>query len=226
MIIKVGHRGAMGYEPENTLRSFKKALDLGIDMIELDVHICKTGELVVIHDETVDKTTNGKGPAAEKTLAELKELNAGDGEKIPTLEEVLDLVDKKAEVNIELKGNNTAEPVSNIIEKYVEEKGWNYEDFLVSSFNHNELKKFKDLNPKMKTGLLVEEIPDGFINFAEKFNAHSVNVPLKLLNQEFVEDAHKRGLKVYVWAANESNEIEKAKSLNVDYICSNFPDKI
>ena len=149
-IIKVGHRGAMGYEPENTLRSFKKALELGVDMIEFDVYVCKSGELVVIQDDTLERTTNGKGLVIEKTLAELKELDAGKEEKIPTLEEIMDLADKKVKINIELKGDNTAKPVLNMIEKYVDEKGWKYDDFLVSSFNHNELKKFKELNPKIK----------------------------------------------------------------------------
>lgn len=219
-IIKVGHRGAAGYEPENTLRSFKKAMELGADMIEFDVHLCKSGELVVIHDETVDRTTNSKGLVAEKIFAELKELN------IPTIENVLDLADKKVNVNIELKGGNTARPVSDTIEKYVEEKDWGYESFLVSSFNHGELKKFKELNPKVKTGLLVEEIPEGFTDFAEKFDAYSVNVPVKYLTEEFAENAHLHNLKVYVWAANEVSEIEKAKELGADYICSNFPNKI
>ena len=225
-IIKVGHRGAMGYEPENTLRSFKKALELGVDMIEFDVYVCKSGELVVIHDDTLERTTNGKGLVIEKTLAELKELDAGKEEKIPTLEEIMDLADKKVKINIELKGDNTAKPVLNMIEKYVDEKGWKYDDFLVSSFNHNELKKFKELNPKIKTGILFEEIPDNFMDFTEKADAYSINIPIKYATHEFVKNAHSHGLKVYVWSANEAEEMQKAKSLNVDYICSNFPDKI
>jgi len=220
MVCKVGHRGAAGYAPENTLQSFQKALELGVDMIEFDVYVLKSGELAVIHDDTVDRTTKGKGKVEEKTLSELKELG------IPTIEEVLDLADKKADINIELKGGNTAEPVSRVIEKYVEEKGWEYDDFFVSSFNHSELKKFKNLSPKVKIGVLTEEIPEGFIDFSEKIDAHSVNVPVKEATQGFVDQAHMRGLKVYVWTANEPEEIEKSKSLNVDYICSNYPDKI
>ena len=113
--LKIGHRGACGYEPENTLRSFKKALDLGVDTIELDVHKTKDEATVVIHDEKVDKTTNGTGFVADKSLEEIKKLDAGKGEKIPTLEEVLDLVNRKAQVNIELKGEGTARPVADII---------------------------------------------------------------------------------------------------------------
>ena len=225
-MLKVGHRGAAGYEPENTLRSFKKALELGVDMIELDVYVCKSGELVVIHDNTLDRTTNGKSSVENKTLSELKELDAGLGEKIPTLEEVLDLVNKKVKVNIELKGKNAAKLVLKTIEKYVAEKGWNYEDFLVSSFNYDELQKIKKLNPKIRVGFLTEKIPDGFIEFAKKSGAYSVNTSIANTNLESVKTAHKHGLKVFIWTVNEPSEIEKAKSLNVDYICSNFPDKI
>ena len=116
-MIRIGHRGAMGYEPENTLRSFKKALALKVDMIEFDVYVCKTGEVVVIHDDKVDRTTNGKGYVVQKTLQELTSLDAGKGEKIPLLEEALDCINKKVQVNIELKGEGTAEPVYKIIQK-------------------------------------------------------------------------------------------------------------
>ena len=92
MVLRIGHRGAAGHAPENTLVSFEKAIDLGCDMTELDVHICGSGELVVIHDETVDRTTNGSGRVSELTLREIKILDAGDGEEIPTLEEVLELL--------------------------------------------------------------------------------------------------------------------------------------
>ncbi|MBA6363297.1 glycerophosphodiester phosphodiesterase, partial [Colwellia sp. BRX8-8] len=109
----------MGHEPENTLRSFKKALALNVDAIELDVYVCKTGELVVIHDDKVDRTTNGIGYTEDKTFVELRQLDAGKGELIPTLEEVLDLVDKSVIVNIELKGRSTAIATYQVIDKYI-----------------------------------------------------------------------------------------------------------
>jgi len=109
MFLKIGHRGAMGYEPENTLRSFKKALDLKVDMIELDVYVCKSDELIVIHDDKVDRTTNGQGYVVNKTFEELRTLDAGKNEKIPTLSEVLNLVNRKAKLNIELKGKKNCQ---------------------------------------------------------------------------------------------------------------------
>lgn len=224
--IKIGHRGAMGYEPENTLLSFKKALELGVDAIELDVYVCKTGELVVIHDDKVDRTTNGGGYVMEKTFDELRKLDAGKGEKIPTLSEVLDLVNRKVKVNIELKGVGTAKPVSDLVKYYVGNKGWNFDDFIVSSFNHYELKEFSALSPNVKIGVLIVGIPLGFAEFAEKLNAYSVNLCVEFINQEFVDDAHKRGMKVFVWTVNDLDEIKRIKSLGVDGIFSNFPDRL
>ncbi|EKE18480.1 MAG: hypothetical protein ACD_9C00322G0002 [uncultured bacterium] len=226
MITKIGHRGAMGYAPENTLNSFAKALDLGVDMVELDVYISIDGELVVIHDDKVDRTTDGKGYVIEKTFSQLRNLDAGNGQKIPTLKEVFDLVDRKAEINIELKGSNTAQSVSVLIEEYVKERGWKYEDFLVSSFNHYELKKFHELIPEIRIGALITGIPVGFAEFAERVNAWSVNLCMEFINKEMVDDAHARGMKVFVWTANDSDDIEKMKLLGVDGIFSNFPDRL
>ena len=226
MIIKIGHRGAMGYAPENTLKSFEKALEFNIDAVELDVYVCKSGELVVIHDDKVDRTADGRGYVIEKTLEELKKLDVGEGEKIPLLSEVLDVIDKRVRVNIELKGVNTAKPVNDLIDEYVKNKDWKYEDFLISSFNHYELKQFNEINPNIEIGALITGIPIGFAEFAEKVNAKYVNLCIEFINQDFVDDAHKRGLKVYVWTVNDFDDIERMKALNVDGIFSNFPDRI
>jgi len=104
MVVNVGHRGAAGHEPENTLRGFRRAMELGADMVELDVQICSSGEMVVIHDDTVDRTTNGTGAVDELTFEELRRLDAGGGERIPTLDEVIDVADREIGVNVELKG--------------------------------------------------------------------------------------------------------------------------
>src|SRR3990172_151413 len=123
-ILRVGHRGAGGYAPENTLASFRKALELKVDMFELDVRLCRSGEVVVLHDETVDRTTDGSGAAGDLSFSQLKKLEAGRGEKIPTLEEVLELAAGKCGVNIELKGENTEQPVAGIIARSVAAGGW------------------------------------------------------------------------------------------------------
>lgn len=226
MVIKIGHRGAMGYSPENTLSSFKKALQLKVDMIEFDVQLCKSGEIVIIHDDNVDRTTSGSGYISEKTLSELKSLDAGNGEKIPTLNEALDLINRKVKVNIELKAQGIAKPVFELIEHYVKNKGWKYSDFLISSFNHSELEEFYKLNKKIQLGVLWEEIPPRFTDFAKKINAWSVNLSLDFINQGFVDKAHKKGFKVLVYTVNDLADIKRMISLSVDGIFSNYPDRI
>ena len=226
MILKIGHRGACGYEPENTLRSFQKALELKVDMVELDVHLCKSGELVVIHDETVDRTTNGKGDVREKTVTELKSLDAGKGEKIPLLQEVFDLVNRKTKVNIELKGRDTTKPVLDCIETYIRKKDWSYDDFLLSSSNPRELSGIDPLNHHVLTGVLDTKGSTRLIRVAEKLNAYSVHPSFKGITQEFVEAAHQKGMKVFVWTVNESSDIERMKSLKVDGIFSDYPDRL
>jgi len=226
MFLKIGHRWAAGYEPENTLASFKKAIDLNVDMIELDVYLCKTGELVVLHDPKVDRTTNGIGYIEEKTFEEVRNLDAGKGEKIPTLKEVFELTNRKVKINIELKWAGTAKPVSKLIKEYVENKWREYDDFMISSFDHYELKLFNEIMPQIKIWVLMWEIPLGLAEFWEKLNAYSVNLCNEFVNQIFVDDAHQRGFKVFIWTASDFDDIEKMKALWVDGIFSNFPDRL
>ena len=225
-ILTIGHRGAMGHEPENTIRSFKKAIELNVDAIELDVYVCKTGELVVIHDDKIDRTTNGIGYTAEKTFAELRQLDAGKGELIPTFEEVLDFVDKRVIVNIELKGRNTAFTTHQVIDKYIQNYGWSALDFMVSSFDHRALNEFKQLSPQIPIGVLIEGIPLSYSDCAVELNAQSINLSLDFINQDFVNHAHNNGLKVYVYTVNDDDDITKMKSLNIDGIFCNFPERL
>jgi len=194
--------------------------------VELDVYACPTGELVVIHDDKVDRTTDGTGYVFDKSFDELRKLDAGKGEKIPTLQEVLDLVDKKVTVNIELKGVGTAGPVADMVKDYMDNKGWDKEKFLISSFNHHELKQFKEILPEINIGALMLAIPVDYAKFAEDLGAYSVNPGMEFISQEFVDDAHKRGLKVFVWTVNDEDDIARMKALGVDGLFSNFVDKI
>lgn len=225
-MLNIGHRGACGYEPENTIISFKKALELGVDAIELDVYVCKTGELVVIHDDTVDRTTNGKGYVINMAFDELRALDAGKGEQIPTLQEVLDLINNQVLLNIELKGAGTAEPIAEVIKQYTESGKWTKENFLVSSFNHVELKKFNNMMPDIKIGALLCGIPLDYAKQAEALNAYSFNPSMEFINKELVEDAHSRGMKVFVYTVNELQDIEAMKQLGVDGIFINYPDRL
>ncbi|RJO59222.1 glycerophosphodiester phosphodiesterase [Candidatus Parcubacteria bacterium] len=226
--LKIGHRGACGYEPENTLRSIKKALGLGVDMIEFDVYVCKSGELVIIHDDTVNRTTNGQGFVIEMTFEELRRLDAGKGEKIPTLQEVLNLINGQVQVNIELKGAGTAEPVAKVMKDYLSKSltSWTPEHFLVSSFNHFELQTFHRIIPEIKLGALICALPITLAQFAQDLGAYSLNPSIEFLNQAFIDDAHNRGLKVFVYTVNLPEDIARMKAMDVDGVFSNFPDRL
>ncbi len=225
-MLRIGHRGAMGHAPENTLVSFQKALELKVDMIELDVQLCKTGELVVIHDLTVDRTTNGIGYVSELTLEELKHLDAGEGQSIPLLVEVLDVIDRKAKVNIELKGKGTAEKVGQLIYEYIKNNGWSQDDFIVSSFDHQELKLFKQGYPKIPVGLLIYHLPYDLAQPAEDFKAQYLNASLAFYSKELVVDAHERGIQVLIYTVNEEKDIERCRKDGVDGVFSNYPDRV
>jgi glycerophosphoryl diester phosphodiesterase len=227
MILRIGHRGARGYEPENTLLSFKKALELGVDMIEFDVAVCKTGEVVLFHDKRVDLLVNDEGYVVDKTLSELKSYDMSKGQRVLILEEALDFIDKQTKVNIEIKGEGAAKPVYDILERYVSDKGWAWGDFLVSSFNHYELLDFKELaDNKVKIGVIIACIPISLAEWATKVDAYSIHLSKEFINQALVDDAHRRGLKVFVYTPNAVEDIEKMKSLGVDGIFSDFPDRI
>lgn len=222
MVLRIGHRGAAGYEPENTLRSFQKALDLDVDMVELDIHLCRSGELVVIHDHTLKRTTNGSGYVARKTLEELKQLDAGKGEKIPTLEEVLNLINGKVQVNVELKGRNTAKPLAQLLQKY---NYGSYDDYLVSSFNHAELAVFHELLPQVKTGMLYKK-PPRTLTTLKRNRAYALHISKNRITRGLLDKVHNLGMKVFAYTANDPQEIEKLYSLQVDGIFSDYPDRV
>lgn len=220
------HRGASGYAPENTLASFEKALEMGADGIELDVRLTKDGHVVVMHDPLVMRTTKRFGSIAGKTLKNLQQLDAGKGEKIPTLQEVLDLVHKKAQVHIELKGKGTPTPVANIITEYIQKKKWSYSDFVVSSFHHNELREFKKLLPQVQIGALIIGCNIEFDKYIKEFDAYSINMWSQLIKKSTVEEAHKRGFKIFAYTVNTISGASNMEKLRVDGIFTNYPDRV
>lgn len=225
-ILKIGHRGACGYAPENTLLSFKIALNMNVSMIEFDVHQCATGQTVVIHDETVDRTTNGSGEVEKMALEQLKALDAGQGEKIPTLQEVLDLADHKAMVNIELKGKNTAAPVARIIDEYVHTKGWDYNDFVISSFDHEQLYEIHALKPQLRIAILNHKLPEHYRFMVKDLAAESINLKHINITQEIIYELHSQNIKICAWTVNNLQDIVRLASWGIDGIFSDFPDRL
>jgi glycerophosphoryl diester phosphodiesterase len=225
-MLKIGHRGAAGYEPENTLVSFQKAIDMGVDGIELDVHLSNDGQIMVIHDETIDRTTNGRGVVRKLSLQELKSFRTEKLQEIPTLSEVIDAVNKRCLVNIELKGDGTAKPVLNLIENYVLEKNWNYNQFLVSSFDWIALKEVRLLNSKIPIGVLTHTDLDLALAFAKFIKAETIHPYFHLLTKENTRQMQKEGFQVLAWTVNEPDDIQQIQSLQVNGIISDFPDRL
>ncbi len=223
---RVGHRGACGHAPENTLASMRKALEIGVDGFEFDIQMSKDGIPVVIHDDTLERTTNGKGFVRDFTFKELQELDAGNGEKIQSLQNVIEMVDKRCRLFIELKAENATKPVSDLLAHSVQNLGWSYEQLLVCSFNHQQIAEIRAINPEIRTVAIFVGIPVSLAVIAQEAGAWAISTAHLHSNQALVDDAHARGLKSFVWTANSEAHIAAAKKLGVDGIISDFPDRI
>lgn len=222
----IGHRGAMGHETENTLASIQKALDLGVDMVEIDVFKIKSGEIVVFHDDTVDRLTNGPGKIEEYHIFDLNKLVVDGGHKIPILQDVLKLIDNKVALNIELKGANTSDRVNFIMKSYIKENGWSQENFIISSFNWEELKEMRRLNKDVAIAILTEDDPLDAIPIGKELYAEAINPYFKSLNPENSLVLKDAGFKIYTWTVNEPQDIIAMKRLGVDGIITNFPERV
>jgi glycerophosphoryl diester phosphodiesterase len=220
----IGHRGAMGHEPENTLLSIQKALSLGVDWIEIDVHNVDN-YLVVIHDRRLERTTNGTGKIGDRDFNYLRSLDAGKGQQIPTLQEVFDTVNRQAVINIELKGFKTGKLVADLIKEYIE-RGWSYQDFVVSSFNHYELNLVRQTCQQIQIGILIYGLPLNYINIAKKLQAVAVISALDFVSKKLVKTAHQNNLKILVYTVNEPDDIEVMQQLNVDGLFTNYPERV
>lgn len=222
----IGHRGAMGYETENTLASVQKAMDLGVDMIEIDVFKIESGEIAVFHDERVERLTNGGGRIEEYNIVQMNHLILDGNHKIPMLQEVLKLINNQVALNIELKGSNTAERVNFILDYYVREKGWSWDNILISSFKWDELREMRKFNPDIQIAVLTEEDPIGAIEVAKELNAVAINPNYRTLTEKNVAKIHMEGLKIYTWTVNEPEDIKKMKNFGVDGIITNYPERV
>lgn len=225
-MLKIGHRGAKAHVAENTLESIEHALDMGVDGIELDVHACATGELVVIHDFTVDRTTNGTGEVSKLSLAELKKLKVDGRYTIPTLQEVVGLISKRCLLNIELKGRHTAKPVSEFLKLMVKAESYSYDDFILSSFQREELQIMSKDNPDAHLGVLTQASVAQAWEWAEEFKAKAIHPHYTLLTESNVEKAKQADYKIYTWTVNEPDDIARIKALGVDGIISDYPERL
>jgi glycerophosphoryl diester phosphodiesterase len=219
----VGHRGAAGYAPENTLLSFQAAMNSGCDKVEMDVRVTKDRNTVVIHDATVNRTSNGKGPVLKKTLEELSKLECGQGQKIPTFREVVDFCKNRIHLIIELKEFEASKTVSEILQ----ENGL-VDSSLVVSFNSDILRDMKGTNPEIKLGLLFKK--PLFKGKLEHIWKAVEQIPLDYicprsdsLNRKMVSEARAKGLKVFAYNVNSIEVFGKMAECGVDEICTDYP---
>jgi glycerophosphoryl diester phosphodiesterase len=216
----------MGHETENTLASIQKALDLNVDMIEIDVFKIASGEIVVFHDEKIDRLTDGSGGIESLDLVALKNLTVEGNHKIPLLSEVLDVINHKVPLNIELKGPGTSEGVMHLIKTYMENEGWTLDDFLISSFNWEELKNMRRINKDIKIAILTEDDPLDAIPIANDLNAVAINPNYLSLTRENVQEIKSQGFKVFTWTVNDTKQISNMRILGVDGVFTNYPERV
>lgn len=220
----IAHRGASGFYPENTLLAIEHALLANADGIEIDV-FCVENELVVIHDEEVSRTTNGTGLLQDFTLKQLQQLDAGSGQQVPTLWQVLQLVNNQTLLNIELKGADTVKPLLELLRKAEAQLNTDPKKLVISSFNHHLLKQVKNQRSDLKLGALTASLPLDYAAFASELGAWSVNCDKSFIDQQMVADAHQRGLKVWVYTVNDAVTAAKMQQLGVDGIFCNYPQQ-
>lgn len=220
----IGHRGARGHAPENTLLSLDAALQLGADWVEFDVQLHE-GELLLMHDLRLERTTNGKGRLTDHSFQALRKLDAGKGQQIPTLQEALNLIDQRVGINIELKSwNGTGAAVARVLRDYLDQ-GWTAEKFLVSSFHLPELYEFRQLMPEIPVGVLLCGVPLDWAGVAVELGASTLNLSDEFVDEQLIADAHARGLKVFVYTVNLPDEMVRMKAMGADGIFTDYPDR-
>lgn len=224
--LSIGHRGARGHAPENTLLALDTGIALGADMVEFDVQLCE-GELVLIHDPRLERTTNGHGRVDQVSLDYLRGLDAGQAQHIPTLQEALGLIAGRVPVNIEIKSaGGTALAVANQIFAAVETGDWTLSQFLVSSFHLPELYEFKQLMPDVAIGTLVCGVPLDWAACASEMGAQSLNISGEFADARLIADAHARGLKVFAYTVNHPADIRSLIEAGLDGVFSDYPERV
>ena len=238
----LAHRGASGWAPETTLAAYRLALEMKVDYLELDVHMTKDGEIVAIHDTLVDRTTDGKGAVGDLTLAQIKQLDAGSwfnraypdrarpefaGQKIPTLQEIIDLArHSSAGLYIETKNPEIYPP--GFEAKVIEIIRFNRFEkrVMVQSFNAGSVQKTKKLDASVPTALLIEKIEDDPVDAVLAAGANELAIQFRLLTPAILRKAREKGLTVAVWTVDEAEDLKRMAGMGVERIITNYPDRL
>lgn len=233
MTQRIGHRGAAGHAPENTLASVRKALEIGVDGIEFDVHRSKDGVIVVMHDPTVDRTSDGTGRIADMSLAELRTLDLGSwkgprfaGERIATLEEFVAEIPSPLKLFLELKAGNDLYPgIEEQVAQFLTERGL-VQRTNISSFDHFVLLRMRQLLPQVETGMLYSARPIDPIAMARACGASALHAKWGFISPEVVAEAHAHGLTVNAWTPNSPEAVAACQRLGVDGIITDYPELV
>lgn len=220
-VLRIGHRGAAGHAPENTLAAIQKGIALGVDFVEIDLRHTADGVLVVLHDATVSRTTNGKGRVDRLSIRDIKTFDAGNGEHIPTLEEVLNRVAGKTGLMLELK-------VSGVAQKTVEtvQEAEFKDPVIYASFLHDELLNVRSVDPEAARMVLFGRLPHAPVARAMEYKPSHVGLRHDTATRRLVDAFHHEGLLVFVYTADDPGDIQHALSVGVDGVISNFPERI
>ncbi len=225
-VVTIGHRGAMGHVTENTIPSIQKAIELGVDGIEIDVFKCKSGEIVLFHDKKLDRLTSVKGFIENIDIDSINKIKINDQYKIPLLEEVLEIVPENIFLNIELKGKETAKKVNEILLKKISNNSSKMKNYIISSFDWDELNILRSINKNIPIAILTSNNIDKAIIEGKKINATSINPNYKLLNKKKIQQIKSEGFKVFPYTVNNQSLIEKMKKLQVDGIITDYPERV
>jgi glycerophosphoryl diester phosphodiesterase len=220
-VLRIGHRGAAGHAPENTLGAIHKGVALGVDFIEIDVRRTADGALVILHDETVNRTTDGKGRIDRLSLQEIKALNAGNSETIPTLEDALKAVAGQAGLLLELKVNGMAQQAVETVRRI----GFT-DPVIYASFLHDELTQVRTFDPNAPLMALFGRLPRNPVVRAVTHGASHVGLRYDTATHRLVEACHRAGLLVCIYTADTPRDIQHGLSLGVDGVISNYPERI
>ena len=215
----IGHRGAMGLEPENSFSSFERAISLGCNMIEMDARCTLDGKIVIMHDETVERTSDGKGTVSRMPLAELKNIRLSNGEEIPTLDEILERFGDRCILNIDLKDENSVLSSCAAVHRMKL-----LDSVIFSSFHSPWLVKAKLKYPHARTAFISDDRSLDLVRIAVATEAEGINTSARITNRKLIEKAHESGLKINVWTVNRPWQMRKFMRLGADGIITDRPD--
>ena len=218
----------MGHVLENTIESVQKAIELNVDGIEIDVFKSKTGELVVYHDPFLSRLTNSNAFIEQISLDSIKKVQLIGGYFIPTLKEILDIIPENIFLNIELKGQDTAFETNKIITNYLNTNNFPASKFIISSFRWDELKKIRSINKVIPIAILVDSLYkiDDAIKLAKQINAVALNPNKEFIRKEIVNKIQSNNIKVYPYTINTPRNIRRVRSMGVDAIITDYPERI